>query len=335
MKKPRVQDIAKNAGVSAATVTRVLRGNGYASEETKEQVLQVAQELGYDFARQNEKNGVPQVIIFSLHDEKDKNRFFSDVQELLCCEIQKLGWYCITHYIKGARYEEIRGIIEETRGLNLKGIIFNCMEFMDDLSSFRKYFATLPMPTVMIERFPNLFGVNKIMINAKEAVFLAVDYLYRKGHRNIAFVAPDYANEVEHSHIDGFENAVSVLGLEEAHYLPVQEYNQECGERAMKKYVEMYGSLPTAVICADPIMVGVYSYLYKQNFRIPEDISLVGLDDSIACVMTPALTSVAFPTLEVVNNAVQILTEESQLTKTVRLSTHLIERDTVAPPKKV
>lgn len=333
MKKPRVQDIAAIAGVSAATVTRVLRGSGYASEEKKEQVLRAAQELGYDFTRQTEKNGVPQVLIFSMYDEIEKNRLFVDVLEPICYEIQKLGWYCITQYVTEARYEEIHRLTEEAHSMNLKGIIFNCLDFPDDLSAYRKYFASLSIPTIMIESFPNIFGVNKIMINGKEAVFFSVNYLYKKGHRKIAFFAPNEGNEVEISRADGFESAVTAMELEEAHYIQVPEYTQECGMQAMEIYKEKYGGLPTAVICADPIMVGVYRYLHRQNIRIPEEISLLGLNDSVASVMTPPLTSVAFPVDEIANNVIQILTAEKCLAKTVRLSTHLAERQSVAPPK--
>lgn len=341
MKKPRIQDIAKAAGVSPATVTRALRGSGYASSEKRELVLQAAQELGYDFTQRAESNSIPQVIVFSPFScsgkYSDKNRLFSDILESICFEIQKLNWYCLTYYVADGNFDDIVRLLEDTRNLNLKGVIFNCFDFTDNLSAFRKLLTSLSIPVVMIERFSDVFGINKIMINAKEAVFLAVRHLYKHGHRKIAFFSPDQAHEVERSRIEGFKSAVSAMELEEgAHYIPIQGYRPECGEQALGSYVEEYG-LPTAIVCADPVMVGISKYLYENHIRVPEDISLISLDDSIASVMTPSLTSVAFPVKEIARNAIQLLTEEKEenrLPKTISLSTYLIERDSVSSPRE-
>lgn len=335
MSKARIQDIAQAAGVSPATVTRVLRGNGYASPEKRELVLSAARSLGYDFTQHCEKNAVPQVLIFSHPSHAAKNWLFSNILETICCEIQKLGWYCLTCYVQNGNTDEIIRFIEATRHMNLKGIIFNCLDFPENLPSFRSLLNTLSTPVVMIERFPDVFGVDKIMINAKEAVFLAVRHLYRQGHRKIAFFSPENTREVERSRIEGFKSAVSTMELDaDAHFLPIRSYSPKNGKEAIAAYIEAYG-MPTAVITADPVMVGISQYLYENHLRIPEDISLLGLDDSIASIMIPSLTSVAFPVTEIARNTIQLLTqdkEENGLSKTISLSTYLIERDTVAPP---
>lgn len=337
MKKPRIQDIAKAAGVSPATVTRALRGSGYTSIEKRELVLQTARELGYDFTQRTENNSIPQVMIISSFSYSDRNRLFSDILETLCFEIQKLDWYCLTYYISDGKFDSILRLIEVTRHLNLKGIIFNCIGFTEDPSIFRKLLSSLSIPVVMIERFSDVFGVNKIMINAKEAVFFAVRHLYKYGHRKIAFFSPDQEQEVERSRIEGYKNAVSALGLEaESHFIPIQDYKQKYGEKALESYIEQYG-LPTAIICADPAMLGISNYLYKNHIRVPEEISLISLDDTIASAMTPPLTSVAFPVTDIARNTIQLLTEakgESGLSKTISLSTYLIERDSVSSPRK-
>lgn len=341
MKRPRIQDIAKAAGVSPATVTRALRGSGYASSEKRELVLQAAQELGYDFTQRAESNSIPQVIIFSPFGYSGKysgkNRLFSDILETLCFEIQKLDWCCLTYYVADDSFDDVVRLLEEPRNLNLKGVIFNCFDFKDNLSAFRKLLISLSIPVVMIERFSDVFGINKIMINAKEAVFLAVRHLYKHGHRKIAFFSPDEVHEVERSRIEGFKSAVSAMELEDgAHYMPIEGYRPECGEQILQVYVEEYG-LPTAIVCADPVMVGISRYLYENHIRVPEEISLVSLDDSVASVMMPSLTSVAFPVQEIAWNAIQLLTEEKgekRLPKTISLSTYLIERNSVSSPRK-
>ncbi len=335
MKKPRIQDIAEAAGVSPATVTRVLRGSGYASDEKKELVLQAAESLGYDFTQRSSDNGIPQVLIISPPSQPDHNWLFLSILETLCGEIQKLGWYALTFFAPGWELDNVVHLLESTRQLNLKGIIFNCLDFSGDISAFRRLLTSISIPVVMIERFPDVFGVDKIMINSKEAVFLAVKHLFKHGHRKIAFFSPDNACEVERSRIEGFNSAVNAMQLSaDARFVPVADYTQSCGYRAIAAYVEEYG-LPTAIISADPVMVGISRYLYEHQIQVPEDVSLVGLDDSVAGIMTPSLTSVAFPVAEIAKNTIQLLTEEkkkSGLSKTISLSTYLIERDTVASP---
>lgn len=332
MKKARIQDIAEAAGVSPATVTRVLRGSGYASPEKQELVRKTAQSLGYNFTKRSEKNSIPQVLIFSPASHLTRNWLFSNILETICFEVQKLGWYSLTYYTADGNLNDISRLIEATRHTNLKGIIFNCLDFTEEVSAFRKLLSSLSVPVVMIERFPDIFGVNKIMINARETVYLAVTHLYKHGHRKIAFFSPDHAHEVERSRIEGFHSAVSAMGLDEAHFLPIPSYHQDYGRQAISSYIELHG-MPTAIISADPVMVGINQYLYENHIRVPEDISLISMDDTIAGVMTPAMTSVAFPVTEIARNTIQLLTEdrtENSLPKTISLSTYLIERDTVA-----
>lgn len=337
MKKPRIQDIAQTAGVSPATVTRVLHGKGYVSEEKRKLVLQTAESLDYDFTQQQKNNSIPQVLIFSPPSHLGRNWLYSNIVETLSLEIQKMGYFCLTYYLASENTVDIIKIIEATSPLDLKGIIFNCLSITENFSSFRKWSSSLSIPVVMIERFPDIFGVNKIMINAKEAVFLAVRHLYKHGHRKIVFFSPNHASEVERSRIEGFQSVISAMELEEeAHFIPIPAYTREYGYAAIEAYMATH-DMPTAIISADPVMEGINLYLYEHHIRVPEDISLIGLDDSTASIMTPALTSVAFPVKEIAQNVIQLLMEGKEkngLSKTLSLSTYLIERSTVAPPRK-
>lgn len=334
MKKARVQDIAQAAGVSPATVTRVLSGNGYVSTAKRESVIRAAQAIGYDFSQRTERSQLPQVLVFSPPSFSLKNPLYSNIQEFLSIEAQKQGWFCMHYYVTGETVRELSEIIRAVRTQNLKGIVFNCLGCGESISDFRKLISGLSVPVIMIERFPDVFGVNKIMINAKEAVFLAIRHLCQKGHRRIAFFSPDTDSEVERSRIEGFQFALSALGLEqEAHFLPLTAYTAEAGLECFCRYTDTYG-LPTAIVSADPVMVGISACLYARGLRVPEDISLIGLDDTSAALMTPALTSVAFPVREIAQTAVQMMLDGSELPRTVSLSTYLIERDSVAVPKK-
>ena len=334
MKKARVQDIAKTAGVSSSTVTRVLSGSGYASEEKRELVLQAAKDLGYDFSKRAVPSPLPQVLVFSPPSHQYQNSLFCSIQECLSMEAQRLGWFCLSYCVTNETIQDISLILQQMQHQNLKGIIFNCLGLSSDVSDLRKLLSALSVPVVMIERFPDIFGINKIHINAKEALFFAVRHLYKQGHRKIAFLSPDTSAEVERARIEGFHFAVSALEIaKSAHFQPIPNYTREAGSSALAQYITAYG-MPTAIISADPVMVGISSALYKQGIRVPEDISLVSLDDTNAAIMTPPLTSVAFPVHEIAHIAVGMLQQPAELSQTVSLSTYLVERDSVAPPRQ-
>jgi len=337
MRKPKIKDISRIAGVSPATVSRVLNGNGYASEEKHERVMQALRTLGYDCAELSEPKSIPQVLIVSFLSLMSNNRLFSNILETVCLKVQKLGWQCIIHYLPDNDPEKIYDILKKAGEMELKGIIFNCVTIPSEIDSIRRMLRSLPFPVVTVERTPDIFGLDKIMINAKETLFLAVKHLYKNGHRKIAFFSPEASEYVERSRIEGFEMSVNTMNLDgEAHFAPIENYSSEQGYNAIGKYVEKYG-LPTAVVCADSVMVGVCRYLYENEIRVPGDVSLIGLDDTNASIMTPALTSVAFPVEEIANTAIQLMADgksKNKLARSISLSTYLVERNSVAKPRE-
>lgn len=340
MKKIKVQDIALAAGVSPATVTRVLRENGYVAEEKRHLVLQAARDLGYDFTKRPAKNGLPTVLLITPTSFQRQNWLFANITENICLEFQKISWFCLTYYTTRHDTDEIMKLLRTTRNINLKGIVFVCPSYFEkpgSASAIRRLLKTLAVPVILIERFSDITGMNGIRINAKESVYLAVKHLHKRGHRKILLLSPDHPLEVEQARIDGFQNAVAELGLkQDASYISVADYRPEFNYQALTSYAASKG-WPTAIIAADPGMVGIQRCLYDHQLRVPEDISLVGIDDSIAGSLTPALTSSAFPVAEIARNTVQMIMEAElaeSLPKTITLSTYLIERDSVAPPRE-
>ncbi len=336
MKKPRIQDIAEASGVSASTVSRVLRDESHVSNEKKELVMSAARELGYDFFKQAPVKKVPQILIVSYGNVSETNPLFAGINEAICLEFQKINYNCIFHYVQELDTTDVMSLFNKIKSLAFDGVVFTCIDYIGNLSAFRKLLFPLSVPTVMIERFPDVFGINKLMIDSQEAIFLAVKYLHEHGHKKIALLSPDNSNEVEQMRKKGFQYAAEVFGItEDAHFITVDSYTGASGQKALKEFTRQH-DMPTGIICSDMIMTGIYNYMYEQNIRIPDDVSLIGLDDALAGSMTPPLTSISFPIQEIAAATVQMLTDEnSKLAKTVSLSTHLVERSSVArAPKK-
>lgn len=332
MEKIRFKDVAQRAGVSAATVTRVVRGSGYVSAEKRAQVEAVLKEMGYSFPV---GRGASQPIVLMLLRDHGVNPLFATIAAAIAGEIQARGWHLTLHYLSHETPQQIVALLENMRQDNLKGVIFNCISADFDFMSIRKYLTSLPVPLVMVERTPNLYGLNKVMLNAEEMLFIAVKYLAHHGHRRIAFISTESSEDTEQMRIRGFHAGTAAMGIADSSvFLRIPAYSPEEGYRAIAEHIRQ-GGRPTAVIAADTVMTGVSNYLYERGLRVPADVSLVGLDNTISACAVPPITSVAFPIAEIAQNTVRILAEAQDggaLPQNVLLSTRLIERTSVAPP---
>ena len=337
MKGIKLQDVAQRAGVSASTVTRVVRGSGYVSPETRERVEAAIRELGYIAPQRADTSFVkPYVIIISPSGDSG-NLLFQKIQEKLCLALQAQGWLVLPYFIHRESPSEMVRAIDRMRGPGLMGVVFNCIDNQLDLLSMRRYLVSLPTCIVMVERSPDIYGLNKVMLNAREMVFIAIRHLAHLGHRHIAYFAVDDDREVERSRKEGFLFGINAMNIaEESHLMPIDDYLCRDGYRGMERYLKTYG-LPTAVIANDTVMVGVSNYLYRMGCRVPQDISLMGMDDTNACYATPRLTSIAYPLEEMIQNIMRILQEYQAgrtLPQNVLLSTTLVDRGTCAAPRR-
>lgn len=335
MKRIRLLDIAKQAGVSQATVTRVIRNNGYVSREKRELVEAALRTSGYDMAqlkRAVSEGEKPRVLIIAPRGRT--NILFSLIAEEMTCALQAQGWDPDLFFGQDISTDELVSLIERKRKSNLIAIVFCCISM--DFMAIRRYLTSLTVPLVMVERIPNIYGLNKVMLNSKEMVFQAVRYLAHLGHRRILFLGVDNHQEVENQRKSGFLDGISAMGIEnESAFCALNNYYAEEGYEQMRCYVEKH-PLPTAIIAADLVMVGVSNYLYEHGYQVPKDVSLVGIDNTYAPYATPRLTSVDFPVAEIVQNTVRILQEsqaEGALPQNVLLSSKLIERGSTAAPR--
>lgn len=341
MKKIRLQDIAKKANVSAATVSRVVRSSGYVSQDKRRVVEEAMLSLGYVPTESTVPEVVPAVkVIGLLTQDTTANILFSRLADSVNHVALANGYNIVSISMNGSEDAiQLTSYIKTFRTFNACGVIFNALGEDFDFMSIRNFIMNLPIPVVMIERAPDIFGINKVLINAREGIFLAVQYMVRHGHKRIAFLGPEYAGrEVEITRIIGFKSACESLNCAATSvHIPVSCYRADEGYRAIKAYCEGHG-FPTAIVGADELLVGVGRYLYERGIRVPEQVSLMGLDDTLTRFSVPALTSLAFPEHEIAESAVNIILEAQKgkgLPKTILLSPSLVERDSVARPPSV
>jgi LacI family transcriptional regulator len=333
-----LQDIARECGVSTATVLRAVRHKGYVSAEKRHQIEQTAARLGY-IPRQTRRTTIlpdAKLIAHFLHE--NAHPLFGRLSDGIGRVAMENGYAVITQHID-TRFNavQIAHMIDKLRSYNISGVIMNSLADIVDFMPIRRYLQDLPFPVVMIERVADIFNISKVLINAREGLFLAVKHLVSQGHRRIAFFNREADHPVERDRVEGFRRAAAAYGLgSEAVLVPTEDYRFTDGYNALQAHM-INQPRPTAIIASDSLLVGMLQYLYQHAVHVPRDMSLVGIDDTFAKVLAPRLSSIAFPEKEMCETAVRLILEQSGKkegvsAKQILLSPTLVHRQSVAAP---
>lgn len=321
-----IKDVARAAGVSVATVSRVLNGSGAVSEQTRLRVLQVVQKIGY----------VPNVLGRHLRTSETRmllvilptfsNQFYSRVLRGIEDAARENGYqvmFCPTHNDPAieAKYMEL------LENQSADGVIF--------LSS-RQSAAEL---TALSRRRPAVFAcepvpgapLSCVSIDNYRAGYETAEGLVAGGHERVAMLyhAQTYSAVLRRQ---GYHKALLDAGLAvRREYVLETDYRWQSGEAACKRLLGLPAP-PTAVFCvSDLLAAGVMRALAQNGLRAGRDMAVVGFDDTtVASLLTPALSSVSQPRREIGRAAVELLLHRMEdLTgpvETVYLPFRLIRR---------
>lgn len=309
-----IKDIANLAGVSSATVSRILNHDGSLSvtAETKEKVLSIAKELGY----------------------KKKTKISSPkMKPIRSITLGVLQWYSMFQELEDPYYQNIRNGIESCcMNMNIKVLrIFKTdqdyekqLKKVDGLICIGKYspediaqFQQLTDYFMIVDMISSKITFPSISLDFKQAVYDVMDHLTSFGHRRIA-----YLGGIEHIGDNiYFEQRKAYFieycdrhHLEYEPYMIEEEFSAESGFQMMNRLLEQQ-TIPTAVFAAsDPIAIGAMRALHNAGLRIPQDISIVGFDDiSVASFTNPPLTTVHAPAEVMGKTAVEFLYQKIML----------------------
>ena len=192
------------------------------------------------------------------------------------------------------------------------------------------------VPVVLLERDSGDSRFDSVKIDNYSGAYAAVDYLIEKGYEGIAHIRGNQASMMAVQRKEAYQAA-----LREHGYEPVKEYEVdghytlEGGYSAMERLMQLKEP-PRAVFCAnDMSAIGALRYLSQNGYKVPQDMALVGYDDiTVASLVTPALTTVRQPVMELAKIGTQILLERMEMKegdtyspKSVVLKSELLVRD--------
>lgn len=328
-----IDEVATMAGVSVATVSRVMNNSYVVSEEKRNRVLQAAQTLNYlpnTLNRSQRKTENKTILIIC-------SVVIYDVVAGIQATAKKLGYDVLIHYNAGRNAE-----LDSIKVLNNKlvdgVILLNILMDDADLAELNRRFMVVQCGEYV--SIPNAFQVSTDNEGGAHAI---VSHLISLGHKRIAFVGPDIFNGLPHFvHVreKGYRLALEEHGLAFSPDLVIKaDFSMESGYDAGRRILAM-ADRPDAVFCAtDQLAVGCIHTFRDHGLFIPEDIAVAGFDNTEAAeICTPPLTTVAQPFFEIGSETVRMLTaminEEMSVGRHVMLDYQLKLRESTLGQKQ-
>jgi len=288
LKTVRVRDIAQKAGVSVGAVSRALNHRPGLSEETRQRVMQVAQEMGYDFSRlRDEKIKKILFILHRQHNTASAMNFYSPV--LLAVEDACRECNIALSFLAMGPTDNVTQQVRQHSPDALLCVGFIEPELMAEL---RK----LPQPMVLVDHaIPGMVSINP---DNYQGGIVLTQHLIEKGYHRIAFLASSLAHYSIRQREKGYRQALFDAGM-----LMSPQY-----EVTAPALTELTPSLeyaldelmalpepPDALFCYnDAAAIVAMNYCHQNGIRVPEDLAIVGFDDiDLSSHLTPALTTIA------------------------------------------
>ena len=328
-----IRDIARLAGVSTATVSKVLNNYTEVSDATKARILKIVEEVGYipnSSARALSTKRTWLIgIVYSehLHIGLEHN-YFSGVLEAFKNEVESLGYDVV--FISG---KDI-GYLKRCEVRNVDGVFVVTADMMDTgLTELFDSKIKCVTTDVLYKMIPLVYSDNR------QGSILVVDHLTQLGHRRIAHIAGPRSTIAGQERLDGYRQGLINAGIEydESLVIEAAEYDSDSGYQCMKQLLKL-PQKPTAVyVMCDLTALGVIHAINESGLKVGEDISVVGFDDiELASHIHPALTTVRQNRKAIGKTLAQILNRsinhEKVETRTL-IATELVVRESTTPLK--
>jgi LacI family transcriptional regulator len=303
-----IHDVAREAGVSASTVSRVLNGSAPVNEEKRRRVLRAVEKLNYRpnaLARSLKKKRTHSI---GLIVPDITNPFFAEVAKGVEDVAREYGYTVILcnsendparerTYLNVLQEKQVDGVIFVTAGAN-EG---------DRVGRLER-----GIPVVMLDREIPGIPADAVLVDNEEGAYEAAKHLLALGHRRIGIITGPLLLSTAEERLEGYKKAMREAGV------PVKPrlvkdggFTFQGGYAAMHQLLEGGNDLPSAVLASSDIMaLGAMKAAEERGLRIPQDLALVGFDDiMVASLVKPALTTIAQPKRQMGQLAVEMIVE--------------------------
>ncbi|MGD0248668.1 MAG: LacI family DNA-binding transcriptional regulator [Candidatus Limnocylindrales bacterium] len=331
-----LNDVAKLAGVSTMTVSRVVNGSGYTSPEAQARVKRAIAELGYmpnGLARQlrSKRTKTIALVVTDI-----RNPFFTTIASGVEDTARARGYavmFCNTYESDVEEAEYVRVLIER----RVDGVLLVPAIGADKSLLLLQQHG---MPTVILDRHLSGADADEVRADSKAGAYDAVRHLTDLGHRRIAILAGPAGVSTSTDRVAGYREALlEACPAGDCGQILFGEFNENSGYSMTREVLEAEPRQTAIFATNNFIAFGALRALREAGLRIPEDMSMVVFDDlPPGWVMDPFLTVVSQPAYEIGTQAAQLLLERlageaPEGPRSIVLPSELVIRRSTAPPR--
>lgn len=308
-----IRDVAKEAGVSVATVSRVINKKGYVNEETRDRVHRAIKEIGYK----------PNVIARSLSIRKSNtialvvpainNPFFPELARAVEDVAQSKG-YKVFLCNTDDRRDRLVGYLESLRENFVEGIIIDSQNVTDnDLENIQRD----SIPAIMIDRTLSNQSFSSISVNNHFGGQLATDHLLQVGCQRIGHLrGPDEVVTANHR-FWGYRDKVKEFDWFDQSWIALGDFSVKSGYQGMKELFQRHPDIDGVFAANDLMAIGALKAAYEWGCAVPDDLAIIGFDGiDISGLTVPRISTIQQPIYRMGELAMQELLQEMQNPKT-------------------
>lgn len=303
-----IYDVAREANVSMATVSRVVNGNPNVKPATRKKVMEVIDRLGYRpnaVARglASKKTTTVGVIIPDI-----ASPFFAELARGIE-DIATMYKYNIILSNSDQNIEKELHLLNTMLGKQVDGIVFMGGNIKaEHVDEFKKS----PVPIVLAGSIEETGEIPSVNIDYEQATFDAVSTFVEKGHKQIAFViGPQLEPINKDKKLEGYKRALKDAGIEYNEELVVEgDYTYDSGLEAIERILEL-GTKPTAILVgSDEMALGVIHGAFDRGYNVPDDFEVIASDNTrLTLMVRPQLTTIVQPLYDIGAVAMRLLTK--------------------------
>jgi len=335
MERLTIKDIARMAGVSPTVVSFVINNKPGVSNSTRKKVIEIIEETNFRPSLSSRRLILKKSFNISIVVRKDaspfNNLFYFEIAQGLLEKSKEYGYNIVFTDIPAVGNKfEFPEIIKQK---DTDGVIF----FQDTESYILNEIENLGIPCVVIDAHPDSDTYSYVMADYEKAAYTATMHLIENGHNDIAFITsctcPNFYTQV----FSGFKKALDSKGISiPSSWIQIDandEKNEESAYECMQRILNSQ-NIPTAVLCTvDMYAASAIKCVKANGYRVPEDISFIGIDDIILSrFIEPALTTIRIDKKLMGSLAMDMIVKKingQQVNNVVVASDNLIVRDSV------
>ncbi|WP_312828678.1 LacI family DNA-binding transcriptional regulator [Pantoea anthophila] len=303
-----IQEVANRAGVSKATVSRVLSGNGYVGQEKRQRVLDAIAETGYrpNLLARNLATKSSQTIGLVITNTLYSGSYFTELMAHSARILEQQGRQLILADGKHTAEQE-QAAIQFLLDLRCDGIIiyprFLSIDALDAIISRHK------QPILVINRRLRVNQSYCIYSDQHAGSVTAVSHLLNQAHRDIAFITGSLDSPTGVERLSGYRAALAAQGIDaDPARIVSGRWTAQSGMEAVDTLLARGVSFSALVASNDEMAIGAIKRLTACRIAVPDQVSVIGFDDiPLAPYITPSLSSMKLPVTEMINETIHRL----------------------------